>query len=102
MNHTPTPWTHHKAHYTPEWRKDNHIIETAEPQPSKISGFDPTVENVCHMAKPEDAEFIVRAVNSHDELLAALEAVMKCNKELGAISKPIADEARAAIANAKG
>ena len=37
----------------------------------------------------------VRACNSHDELLAALENVMRCNHELGAISKPIADEARA-------
>jgi len=100
MSHTPTPWTQRRGYYSPEWREDNHVIETAEPQPSKISGFDPTVESVCHMAKPEDAEFIIRAVNNHDELLAALEYVVGFYDKWG--TSPVCNKARAAIAKAKG
>lgn len=43
----------------------------------------------------DEAEIEVRIV---DELVTALEAVLKCNHELGAISRPVANEARAILA----
>lgn len=52
--------------------------------------------NIAVTYRKEDAPLLASA----PELLKALQAMLTCNKELGAISKPVADDARAAIAKA--
>lgn len=49
-----------------------------------------------------NAEYIVCAVNSHAELLAALEELADAGAEVWGVDRPCVREARAAIAKAKG
>lgn len=52
-----------------------------------------------------DCDLIVRAVNSHDDLLAACEAVLRLGGELdkaGIINDPAINAVRAAVAKANG
>ena len=54
--------------------------------------------------KPRDdanAEFIVRAVNNHDELVAALERCVSILEQTGPSQRAICLESRAALAAAK-
>ena len=70
--HTPLPWFVGKDYY------GGISIRTKETPASNIVGDDAIFENTGHGAgdmSPEDAAFIVRAVNAHDELVAALETV---------------------------
>lgn len=48
-----------------------------------------------------DEEADTRLRSAAPDLLAALEDMLRCNHELGAISRPVANAARAAIRKAK-
>jgi len=60
--HTPGPWIATQAFYE-GWPRDTYCVETA----NHIC--------VCHKVKEVDAAFIVRACNSHADLLAALKQI---------------------------
>ena len=72
MNHTPGPWHYEKG-------------ETNGPDPAGVvagvisDGEGWNIAEVCAdgLHPDEDANLIVRAVNSHDALVAALEAVWR-------------------------
>lgn len=85
MGHTPTPWhVDHHVHIKAEngWR----VASVNVPSGSVGSwGVNPS----------DNAHFIVRAVNCHEELLAALEQYASGLTDTGAC-------ARAAIAKARG
>lgn len=87
------------------------------PDPQRCGGIDyPLIATVafeatthrCQVASVYDrediAEFIVRAVNSHDELVSALQSMLKAGAMLNAWgdygSHPAAEQARLAIARA--
>lgn len=86
MSHTPTPW---KAHVDRRWINGSCLIYTAIVPTGDTEGLRHLKmadgnHHVCRMShtyKPEvalmhwaDAEFIVKAVNAHDDLVAALKA----------------------------
>jgi hypothetical protein len=68
----------------------------------RIADIPLSVPNYTAEEQESHARRIVRACNSHEELLRTLEDVLDCNHRLGAISHPIAIEARAALKKAKG
>jgi hypothetical protein len=68
---------------------------------ASAGGYTTNSDNGEHVLENEsNAEFIVRACNAHDDLLAALERYM--SKGLRGITIADYDIARAAIAKAKG
>lgn len=80
--HTPGPW------YT-------------KAKPDSLQGLvisEVTGASIAVTYDPRDAHLVSAA----PELLRTLEQILDCNKRLGAISRPVADEARAAITKAKG
>lgn len=102
--HSPLPW---------RFTKDN-AVRTPEPTNlilSEATGACVAVTKLAfghsgnihtrHSEMEANAAFIVRAVNSHAELVAALEAYL-AKFELDPWSKPERDQARAALAKAKG
>jgi len=64
QNATPLPW---RTDF-PTGLKANKIIVSV----NKHNGVDTTTKIIAHCEKAEDAELIVRAVNSHQELVEAL------------------------------
>ena len=58
--HTPTPW--HTGHF-------------GESEFGREIVFDAHSGQVCEAIEPDDAAFIVRSCNAHDDLYAALERV---------------------------
>lgn len=68
--HTPTPWAVEQA---PNTVADFHDIY------GKSGSFDVLT---CQATSEEDAAFIEIAVNSHDELLAALKALVQANDDV--------------------
>lgn len=108
--HTPTPWrigqgANSNRHFTD-------IVGPIPPQPPKGVKL---AELVASGVKIEDAALIVRAVNSHAELVAALDKIVADSLLMPANQSPqsIADFnaslvvtarsiARAALASAKG
>ena len=86
-DHTPTPW-----HYWPHF--DNGVIteDSMGVHIVRMTGVN-TLAN---------AEFIVRAVNCHDELVKALEAVVRDWDSPDVSPERIRDQAIAALAKAKG
>ena len=97
MNHTPAPWYLSDSHFT----KGNVIL-------SKV---DECGAHVCTMPEFKDtaqdnAAFIVRACNAHDDLVAALEAVLKAadwlnDPPLDTFGAKAHKQARAALKQAK-
>lgn len=98
--HTPTPWN------------DTHTQRT-DGQPSKGREIlaDGRLVAVLYGDHAEsDAEFIVRAVNSHDALVTALEALQDltadCSSDYGSTvklpSRSTVERARKALAQARG
>lgn len=71
MKHTPTPWSINTVDDYASYGKPTHmeIIHDGK-------------YNKCFVFDKEDAEFIVRAVNSHEELLEAAKDMMKVIEEL--------------------
>ena len=89
--HTLTPW---KA-----VRVDDGVLDT-----NRIVGPDGSdLHPVGHISKPEDAAFVVRAVNNHEALLAALAdmlAYATSESDQTLISPGAISRARAAIEEA--
>lgn len=97
--HTPLPW---KVYYA----KNNGqvILGTGEENGCAIQNHSGAFWRDDDEAKA-NAEFVVRACNSHYELLEALECLLdKADKEWGKslVWRVTRDEARLAIAKAKG
>ena len=99
--HTPTPW---EARFIPAQAGQDSTYEIVR------TGCDTAIATVHWPGLPleADAEFIVRAVNSHDDLLAALELVAPELHRLYLHSRtfkecdfPECEQARAAIDKAK-
>ena len=94
--HTPEPWT----------TECNVPGET----PVRITTTHVLASTICWAASPEDAEFIVRACNSHEDLLEACkEAIRQSDESLaedGGFRLPeaqrIYDMVTAAVAKAEG
>lgn len=57
---------------------------------------------ICHSSKEEDAAFIIRACNSHYDLVAFVERFVKDMNNTEAHNCDVVTEARALIAKAKG
>ena len=91
MNHTPTPWKFSFECVDPEW-----AIVTTE------SGAIIANVNADHRQEA-NAQFIVRAVNSHDALVLAIKAFIKYDAdeaEDGVAMMLNYEEARTAAINA--
>lgn len=89
--HTPTPWYAHQNQSRRTLRAVKDDIY--------IGSFDYGVGRETMIA---NAEFTVRAVNSHDDLIAALNAIAEgCSFPENDVQRAIRDRARAAIAKAK-
>lgn len=88
MGHTPTPWITDTEHYPND---QVFTIGGAIIADCKWTPHD-------HNIRRENAAFIVRAVNCHADLLAALELI----RDGMADDRAYRDCARAAIAKAKG
>ena len=95
MNHTPTPWT---------------LTVQIEPDVMQIESDGHAGIIASDIRNNANAALIVRAVNSHDELLAALEAMIQRFCTVGRALKisnaetdtfDVVIQARAAIAKAK-
>lgn len=90
MNHTPTPW---------HWKR----YKTSMGKMMATIGGSDRLGAMIACVKPENAEFIVRACNAHEELLAALEALEPFFSQVeahgGRKAVQLADEA---IAKAEG
>lgn len=101
--HTPTPWQNGE-HSVYVWSKDGNVCACGHPTASpQVRYTEAGCGDGLHAAV-DNARHIVRCVNSHDDLLAALQ---KCVAELEHVLGPdkwfpCMDEARAAIAKAKG
>ena len=65
--HTPTPW-----------KKDNFSEIVSEKENRAIFWY--TVNDDGIHARPEDVDFILRAVNSHQELLKTAKEMVKLHK----------------------
>ena len=74
MEHTPIPWEIHA------WADDHNSVRICQPDHSTERGCLPVAEAEILGRDREEAEanaaFIVRAVNNHTQLLAALEGLM--------------------------
>lgn len=71
--HTPTPW--HAGH-----DEDGHLVFNSDLS-AVVAGTDTDEGN--YETEHANAEFIVRAVNSHADLLAACELVIRQHDEVG-------------------
>jgi len=94
---TPTPWTTENPEHSPGeiWIKDadGNVV-------AAVWGVeDDAQEDGLAIA---NAAFIVRAANSHADLLAALEACLDMQESDGYIGVKLALECRALLAKAKG
>ena len=65
MTHTPTPW------YAYETISDNYSILSCQLKKNGLK------TDIAHYVLKEDAEFIVRAVNAHDELVEACKGAIE-------------------------
>lgn len=108
--HTPTPWRATKARTLIHIAGDEGGVCSISVSPPRVPEIHIREETVAR-AKA-DAEFIVRACNAYDDLLAIVEAVASADPDDtigsikvhpdGAPSAWLKDAARAAIAKAKG
>lgn len=108
MSHTPTPWTNIASKKSGLW----HIESSID---AKVSG-----EPVCSVPSRNNAAFIVRACNSHEDLVKALKSAcvamsfkygfdgdkdlgaMEADKKYGSSFGSVYLEMREALAKASG
>lgn len=85
--HTPTPWK---------------VYDDTDPHHVKILGRHQDIGN-AHIADvlfPENAAFIVKAANNHDDLITALRRIVSLDKENAArYAQSIASEAIAKVSS---
>ena len=108
MKHTPTPWSEVWAQY----------IIPANHQDRKIGGSTNSKQDreefahvICKMERNRNhftadeatanAEFIVRACNSHNQLVESVKALLGCMSLAGWEDDYVAVQARAALASAE-
>jgi hypothetical protein len=87
--HTPGPWSFGYGDHICIEDKDERIIAFCNLQ--NENGDEDEANAKLIAAAPETKR-------QRDALLEALKETLRCNHELGAISRPVADQARAAIA----
>lgn len=91
--HTPLPWTHSRVWGSEIGISDHKIMNSGG-------------KSVATDATPQDAALIVRAVNSHDALVAALEQIERlgreCDRNRIDVATMLSEIARAALAKANG
>lgn len=85
MSHTPTPW---------------HVDEFGRLNTETLAAKYPS-EHLGLINNPEDAEFIVRACNAHEDMLEALKLVATGKPETE-LETYIIGKVKAAIAKAEG
>lgn len=96
VKHTPTPWHLHDMEMATVCGPDNLFIALCEAVSRR------------HMEGKENAAFIVRAVNAHDDLAAALKETLRALEvadpagSMGSNSSLSKQVARAALAKAEG
>lgn len=91
--HSPTPWSVRPAH------DGSFVIATGR----EAEGGVVARRNSGSGTSLADAAFIVRAANSHDELVAALSALLAAYEyRVGDGLTPLITNARAALAKAEG
>ncbi len=113
--HTPTPWavghtlrTRDTQRWTDEqWERNESIERRLVFVNFRASDQGRSRERIAEFREPDDAEFAVRACNSYEDLLAALEGVMDHIEQLNRghasslLSPDRLDKARAAIDKAR-
>ena len=92
MKHTPTPWEIKKLHGNYE----GYVLLRNTGDGLRRIDFDKD-----GTFKEDDAAFIVRAVNSHEELLEALKGLVAYALDCRIGGAPVVEEARQAIAKAE-
>ena len=115
-NHTPTPWTNYSCAIVANYRLKKDFgtvlreyrtsIAMCEAEPEEELTDDGCravgIRTPDFTEAEANAAFIVRACNSHDELVQALEAVLKsCSSNSKASLKAVI-QARLALTHAKG
>lgn len=93
--HTQTPWA-----------VDNQqpiagINFGDDPLKSIVKGMGDATYVIAEMLAPDDAEFIVRACNAHDDLVAALDGLLADKYLSDPINNDRMAQARAALTKAK-
>lgn len=100
--HTPTPWTVYNAHLQNESTGDEFPTITAWDEKGDCS----VTVAICSPdadAVYENAAFIVRAVNTHEDLLAACRRVVEVDDRVAStMPSEVVDQCRAALAKAVG
>jgi len=115
--HTPTPW--HIARETGDWR--TYGIYSGTPDPERpghyrnckqvLPFYDCDPQGMDRHRHEADAEFMLRAANTHDDLLAALKAVSEYYDDIGPVlgdsktahgERMVRVKVRDAIAKAEG
>lgn len=86
MEHTPTPWT-----------KSASLLDGFEKCICTESG-----ETIAFLDNNDDAKFIVRAVNCHDELVEALKVMVDYFKDTTPTHSMVLYKAEQALAKAEG
>lgn len=107
--HTPTPWEyvpgteHHGPYVTSEF--GNTVADlytmTLPGERSVVNGGPSKPVPFLHEMADPNAEFIVRAVNSHDALVAIAEEVVLLGPGKCSLGKQFVENAMAALASAR-
>lgn len=72
-NHTPTPWSYQSDDSQLIRNSKGDVICEVELPMNRERGYD-----TCNAEQEANAEFIVKAVNCHDELVEALKMLLAC------------------------
>ena len=76
--HTPTPWRADMGEFPPQMKLEPYLRSYVGPdgETIRVKGFALSGGNVEMDEARANSEFIVKAVNCHDDLVAALKAVV--------------------------
>lgn len=81
-SHTPTPWTNDE-HSAYVWNKEGNVCVCGDPTADSIVGYTEAGRSTEGLhAAVANARHIVHSVNSHDDLLAALTALVKAYEDV--------------------
>ncbi len=99
MTHTPTPWITDGVVIHPKGQPGSVVAATVN---ANSTMYVSTIKDWAE--QNSNAEFIVRAANCHDEMLAALQCAIDFmeGEDLDELHGDLGEVIRAAIANAKG
>ena len=107
MEHTSTPWLRNSQHIFSAGENGANICSISSPRKSaEVEYIQLKIDDYDFHEAITNAAFIVRAVNSHDELVTALEIALDVLKRIehpnhwGAMKNKAIRASRAAIDNA--